>query len=159
MTIKDITDCAGVMLENADADLLDGCARRAVDEVATEYLPVVEEESFTPQAERVAFTQFTHFPRKIYAVYRRGALIEYALLCDGIAVAGNGDVTVRYGYLPDGENVDARVPCRVYAYGAAAEYCLIVGLFDEAAAFDKRFRDALMRLTRKGVRVRERRWL
>lgn len=32
---------------------------------------------------------------------------------------------------------------RLFAYGIAAEYCLACGLFEEAAVWDKKYKDAL----------------
>lgn len=157
MTIEEIAEAAAGLVAGAEVQTLMPCARRAVNEVATEYFPTVETATLRPVDGFIAFDAFERFPRRVYAVRRKGTDTAYALTATGIRVDGTDDVTVSFAAADGG--VDERIPLRTYAYGTAAEYCLLNGLFDEAALYDKRFRDSLARLHIAGVRLPKRRWL
>ncbi len=162
MTITDIATEAAKLVENGDATLLGQCARRAVDEVAAEYFPLVRTETRVPKNGAIDFGDFTFLPRRIYAVTCRGKAVAYTYTADGLTVSETRLVRVTYAYLPpvgDEAIVSPSVPLRTLAYGTAAEYCLLSGLYDDAALWDKRFRDSLVRLNRRGRRLPQRRWL
>lgn len=161
MTIADIVTAAGQLLDSADAGMLTQCARRALDEIAAEYFPLVERETLTPTEGKLPFDRFSRTPLRVYGVTRNGRAVAYGYYADGLTVEGGGACSVTYGYLPAGDDaaVHPSVPVRTAAYGAAAEYCLLNGLYDDAAMWDKRFRDSLMRLKKRGRRLPQRRWL
>ena len=77
-----------------------------------------------------------------------------------------GRVNVSYTYTPREKNAEEEsdfvlsVSPRLFAYGIASEYSLAAGLFEEAAVWDKKYKDALAAAYRsKPSRIiRSRRW-
>ena len=76
-------------------------------------------------------------------------------------------VCVRYTYLPqkktltDTSDFMLHASVRLFAYGIATEYSLACGLFEEAAVWDKKYKDAIKAAySAKPVRrMRSRRWV
>ena len=78
-----------------------------------------------------------------------------------------GKVKIRYTYTPeekvikDDSDYVLYVSQRLFVYGILAEYCLGEGMFEEAAVWDKKYKDAI-RAACKAVpctRIKSRKWV
>ncbi len=79
----------------------------------------------------------------------------------------DGNYEVSYAFIPrdkeffdDMDFAGTKASDRVFAYGAAAEFCLISGMYDDALMWERRYKDALLVATRKNTEVimPRRRW-
>lgn len=140
------------------------------DELSRIYFPLTKEEELKPAGGKIPYSAFSRLPCAVLGVKRGGKSISFTRLYDGIEVDEGADrVLVRYNYAAgevseDGETEwrDGSVPMRVIACGIAAEYCLMYGLEDDAAMWDKRYRDALEELAflhSSGRSIKARRWM
>lgn len=149
-------------------DLLLRCYNMVENEVALDYLPLTAEERIDGAGEKIRYTSFLHTPVSVLSVTdERGNKIPYTVFPEYIKTDARGTVVVTYSYAPPtkligGESeYGARVPQRLFAYGVACEACLIAGLYDEASAWDKKYKDALLcaySRNRPHV-IRSRRWV
>lgn len=78
-----------------------------------------------------------------------------------------GKVTIKYSYFPDDVDYDGVVDCfpvkvseRVVVYGVLSEYLYIKGLFDEAVAWEDRFKKEMKSVSRpqKNINLKKRGW-
>ena len=62
--------------------------------------------------------------------------------------------------IEDDSDFSGGVSARLMSYGVASEYSLAVGAFEEAALWDKKYKDAISMLYKrgKGGRMPSRRW-
>lgn len=174
MKFKEITDTAAVLLgwdepfgENADATLLARCANLTVGEIAAEYAPVDYTEMVETANGAVYFGSLKKDFLGIVGVTDEcGNEVDYTLRTDYVKVPV-GKILITYNYSPaklaaddDVPVGDRRITARIIAYGAAAEYCLISGRFDEALIFNNKYTAGLKAaLFRPRGRVAERSWL
>lgn len=156
MTISEIAAMAGALVgHTVDA----ACAATVADEIAVEYKPLVTRET-TASDGTVYFTALSKPPVTVYAVTLQGKRLPFRVFYDRIETEYKGAVTVEYAYRPTfTESDECPFDAHTVAYGAAAEYCLQNSLFEEAAAWDAKFRDSLARQATQGGYLRARRWL
>lgn len=138
-----------------------------VDEIARDYFPLIRQERLCVKDGRIAYTDFSRLPVGIIEVKRQGKSVPFSRLYDGIAVEKEGEVEVKYCFKPEkavleGETEweDSCFGVRLASYGAAAEYCVMNDMAEEAVLWDKRYRDALERAVREKTRrtLPRRRW-
>ncbi len=155
MTINEI---AALASELTGAAVDAACAARAAAEIAAEYRPVVKRETAESDGS-VPYDALSFRPIRVYAVYAGKAPAPFRARFDRIETAA-GQVEVEYAYVPDFSGGDeCPFDGRTTAYGAAAEHCLKNSLFEEAAAWDAKFRDSLARQAPVGGYARRRPWL
>lgn len=155
MTINEIAALASELTGTA---VDTACAVRAAAEIAAEYRPVVRRETADSDGS-VSYDALSFRPIRVYAVYARGVPVPFRARFDRVETAA-GAVEVEYAYMPDFTGSDeCPFDGRTTAYGAAAEHCLKNSLFEEAAAWDAKFRDGLARQAPAGGYVRRRPWL
>ena len=66
---------------------------------------------------------------------------------------------ISYNYGNEIHFTDFQVPRKVIIYGAAAEFCLAEGLFDEAVAWHEKYREQIKLLTKpKNLKIKKRTW-
>ena len=103
----------------------------------------------------------------VIAKDKNGNDVDYYCLPDHVAIK-DGSFEVCYSYIPtdkdffdDLDFCGTKASDRVFAYGTAAEYCLVTGNYDEALMWERRYKDALMVATRKATSVilPRRRWV
>lgn len=149
-------------------ELLLRCYNMVENEIALDYLPLTAEERIDGAPEKINYTSFLHTPVSVLAVTDlRGNKLSYTVFPEYIRTDGSGALIVTYSYAPESKTIGgeteygARVPERLFAYGVACEACLIEGLYDEATAWDKKYKDALLcaySRNRPHV-IRSRRWV
>lgn len=138
------------------------CANLVIDELGSEYLPLVYKQDMT--ADENGIIGYAQFSKPLIVVLRikndKGVRIKYRYRSGGVEVSQAGNYTVVYSY-KEGEkgffdNVEVganRLTERIIAYGVASEYCLMQGLYDDASIWDKRYKDALAQATSKRKEV------
>ena len=149
----------------AKADLLLTCYNLVENELALDYFSLSKEETLVSTGQ-VAFSKLKNAPLQILKVTDiYGQDLEYALYANYIDVQ-MGAVKITYIYAPNakkiGENSEfsANVSARLMSFGIASEYCMATGAFEEAALWDKKYKDAIAAINQstKGGRMTSRRW-
>lgn len=150
-----------------ELNLLTRCANLAVSAAASDYLPVVKERTVTASGNEIEYSQIDSSVIDVLGVQRGGVNAAFKMRADRLVIDGAGEYGIRYSVLPENSGLDGvivyahnKISPRVLAYGTACEYCIISGAFDEAAMWDRRFKDALQTAVRnKGeMKVKRRAW-
>lgn len=180
MTVQDAILIAAAFLseDEAEAAILNGdteaqtvtqflrCANLVIEEIAAEYMPLITKERISVKNGSFLLSELSKRALNVYALRRNGEKQSYFCRA-GLLTAADGEYEIEYSFLPEKAAIgdplpfDAHISARVVAYGIAAEYALISGLSDEAATFDKRYKDALnaAKTLRTEKKVKQRVWL
>ena len=135
-----------------------------LNEMCTEYLPLRTRENVGEG--KIFYADLSYDPVRIVAAYDDEGRKISVCACPTYAVAA-GAKEIEYEYIPSakGEADDhpydgTRVGSRVFAYGIAAEYCLVTARYEESTNWDEKYRGAATGcLTRKGAkRIPARTW-
>lgn len=181
MTVREIVDLAaeelgiledvreyfddGVSAGKAKAERLLTCYNLVENELALDYF-TLEKSEIVMSNGQVKFSQLENAPVKIISVTdAENNPYEFALYADYLQTV-KGAVRITYAYTPNKKTIDddcdftKEVSSRLMSYGIAAEYALAVGSFEEAALWDKKYKDAIAVLykKRKSSRIQSRRW-
>ncbi|MBQ8684977.1 MAG: hypothetical protein IJ514_02250 [Clostridia bacterium] len=139
----------GATAGEADAKNLLRCFNLVENELALDYLPLVAEESFKTDTGAVYFSEFSRSVSRILKVCDgSGNAVAFKIFPDYLKTQPD-EVVVRYAYVPkekgftDESDFKAYASVRLFAYGIAAEYSLASGLFEEAAVWDKKYKEAI----------------
>lgn len=158
---------AGEEAEQRAIGVMLHCFNAAEDELAMAYFPLHAEEQHTPSSGRIYYTLFSHNPVKILSVTRGGRAVEYRICPEYLEVTG-GAVTVKYVYCPKKKKLTDEsdfsgypVGARMLAYGAASEYCIIDGAYEEAEKWEERYKYEIERFRpyKKGTPIAAREWI
>lgn len=150
-----------------ELSLLLRCMNLVSNEIAADYFPLKATETLTAAEGSIQYTDFSKTPLDIYSVRKEGAACPFKLYPTEL-VTGEGEFTVDYTYLPKKAELleeldfsEGKINRRIMAYGLAAEYCLICGMYEEAIIWDKRYKDSLKAAARtlRSFRLPIRRWL
>ena len=145
-----------------------GCFNLVENELAADYLPLVCEETLSTDEE--GCIEYRRLSKKVaYIISVRdkfGATVNAKRMPMHLAL-DVGEYVVRYAALPaektanDRCEYEAGASARLLAYGVAAEYCLHKGLYAEHAAWDKKYKEALLIAckSRSGGWLKERAWI
>ena len=142
------------------------CANLARGEIASDYFPLLTTERISSADGIIPPASLEKRLIDVKRVMRNGIAAAFKVYPAAIKTVA-GEVEIEYSYLPgDAElNEDAgfsdKISARAIAYGAAAEYCLVAGLFEEAVIWEKRFKDSLLAAQSKKseIRVKPREWI
>ena len=144
------------------------CFNLVENELAVDYLPLVCEETLSTDEQ--GNIEYARLAKKVaYIISVRdefGAIVKAKRMPTQLAL-GVGEYVVRYAALPvektakDRCEYETGVSARLLAYGVAAEYCLHKGLYAEHAAWNKKYKEALLIACKcRGVgRLKERAWI
>lgn len=144
------------------------CYNLIENEIALDYFPLKREETFQTPTGEILFTRFSYAPVNIVRVRDGGgADVAFELYPEKLAAQRGGALTVTYAYSPKEKKwneaceFDGKISARLMAYGIACEFCLTRGQFQEAAAWEKRYRDCVRaaNINRRKLSVRSRRWI
>lgn len=136
-------------------------------EIAMNYLPLVEKELFDTEDGELLFDNFSWRVIHILNVYNeQGGKQEFELRPWGV-ITKPGEIYVEYTYVPDEKDFYDTVSFQpfvaqpLFVFGILAEYYLVRGEFEEAAIWDKKYKDAisLSHQMQKGKRMPSRGWL
>ncbi len=164
MTVKEVLYQAALLVGATDAaTFLDGsstageneanvllrCLNFVENEVALDYLPLCSEETFESETGVIPFEKLALAATRIVSVKdESGNSVAFKSFPDYIKTQP-GKVTVAYTYTPkekalgDEMEYSRLASKRLFAYGVAAEYCLACGLYEEAAVWDKKYKEAI----------------
>lgn len=153
----------------SEIDLLVRCANLVIGEAASDYLPLKTNEKVTASEDgEILYSALTRSVIDVYSVKNAaGKSVPVKKYFDRVILPAAGEYVVEYSYMPEFKELDDALPyterlsARVIAYGTACEYCIISGMSDEAALWDKRYKDGLnlSALPKEEKRVAKRRWL
>ena len=186
MKVKDIIKTTAVYLNRLDVseyleskiqdddqnilgeiNLLKKLTNFILNELATDYIPMVASQDFNSIDGKIMFTNFEKTPLHVKNVYnQKGEKIDYSQFAEYL-LTKNGKVFIEYNFLPpeydleDDVGYSAKdVSPRIIAYGVACEYSLIKEKFEESVMWNTRFKDSLRSLMQpKKVKIKGRNWL
>ncbi|MDD4002883.1 MAG: hypothetical protein PHE12_01655 [Clostridia bacterium] len=142
------------------------CANYICEEIAADYINLKAVQHFESETGQISYSAFEHIPIDIYAVKQGGKNIPFKLYPQQLMTLA-GELEVLYTYKPQKKEIDdfldfdARLSARAAAYGTAAEYSLMKGLYEESVIWDKRYKDSLFSAlkTKKSINMPKRRWV
>lgn len=187
MTIKDIVKTTAVLMGNEEvADYLDGgeyseadgarlqkevdilikCSNLTINEIATEYIPVVTVEGVNNFSGYIYFNSLSMDVLRVIAVYdSQGNKLSFKPVQYGIKTSSSAS-KIEYSYIPPEYDLSStvdfeekNVPKRVVAYGVASQACIIEGKFEEAGLWNNRFKDSVINMALpKRTKIKGRYW-
>ena len=144
------------------------CFNTVEERLALEYLPLITEEDVDSETGAVYFSKLSRSPVRILKVTDKwGNELPFKLFAEYIKTSPER-VKVRYTYSPEEKDLDGVCDFKIavckqaFVDGMAMEYCLLRGLFEESAVWEKRFKQAIETVYRKergSVKTRSRRWV
>lgn len=155
-------------LSNKKLKLLIRCANVVNTEIATDFIRLVNTEKMTVEGGKVDYHGFSKRVIDIVSVIKEGERIRFTAYPNYLAIGEtDGEVEINYNYLPEEIGLDdemafsARVSPTTFAAGIVAEYSLVNNMYEEAVAYERKFRDGLKaNISRNAAGyVRSRRWV
>lgn len=184
MTVKECMELAAVHLgieepiatyfgESATAEdekkatLLLSCFNIVENELALDYFPLIAEDTVETDGGVVEFSALKNDAVRITQVTDEWGNSAAFQLFPSYLKTQPGKVCVRYTYTPKKKTTDEKsdfytaVSVRLISYGMAAEYAMATGLFEDAAVWDKKYKEGIRAAYRlqKCKRIRSRRWV
>lgn len=150
-----------------EAELLLACFNRVECSLALEYLPLYAEDELLTVTERLEFSSFTYSPVRILSVEDgEGNPVKYKLYPKYLKVQA-GHCKVTYTYTPNEKGIDEESDFSLltgdsmFIHGTLAEYCAAEGRFEEAAIWDKKYKEGIEAAFRGKAckRLSSRRWV
>ena len=150
----------------ADTENLLRCFNLVENELALDYLPLYREEDISTETGVVFFSDLSRAAVRVVRVTDAWGNETSFKLYPEYLKTQPGNLKVGYTYTPkektlDGESDFTRfVSPRLFAYGIAAEYSLASGMFEEAAVWDKKYKEAIAAAYRAKPKgnIKARRW-
>ena len=189
MTIKSILKIAGLFLNKNDMisaldlenissasqsvqdeiNFLVKCLNLAYQEVASDYIPLLYKEKVTLTDGKLNFSGLTKTIVDVVSLKdKNGFRVKYQSFPSYLQTNEN-EVEITYKYQPEDltslsstiESFAGRVSEKLLAFGTLMEYCFILGLYEDAEIWEKRFKDSLKLRARKksGLKLPSRRWI
>lgn len=165
----DLVDVVGTEngddIQNAKLDILLSCANLAYEEIVTEYIPILVEETVSSDNGLIYFDSFSKPISGIISVKNHsGRNVPYLQSVDHIKLNSQDQVDVVYQTIPEplefGDEISVIFPDRVLVYGVVREFYFFQGQSDEALLYEKRFKDSLVSFMRKKslIKLPKRSW-
>ncbi|MBQ4268819.1 MAG: hypothetical protein IJB97_04120 [Clostridia bacterium] len=143
------------------------CFNLVENELALDYLPLKCEETFQTQTGAIDYASLSKKAVRILSVKdESGNSVPFKTFPDRLKTQA-GVLQVLYSYLPEEKTLSGEsdfktlASKRLFAYGVAAEYCLSCGLYEEAAVWDKKYKEAIAAVYKAHPprRIASRRWI
>ena len=139
------------LLGNINYSILVRCASFVVTNIATNYIPLIDKQSFDVVDGKIRLSAFSQPFISARSVKRNGRVVEYKLYTGHLKVP-NGRHEVEYSYLPCIKTGEEQNPFEVapvaLEYGILAEYSFISGMFNEANVWSEKFTELLFHARR-----------
>lgn len=138
---------SAVVASDRDLQLLIKCANSVIKEISC-FEPLSFSEKVYTESGKIPLSSLSKCLREVSDITCNDLPADFSLCCDHIMTVP-GNITVTYHYVPEDKSFDEsaelspRITDRLVACGVAAEYSLIKGRYDDAAMWDKRYKDAL----------------
>ena len=142
------------------------CYNLVENELALDYLPLYAEEVLQSSTGVIYYSTFDNaVVRVLHVGDEWDNPVEFKLFPDYMKTQP-GVVKVRYTYSPRPKQIaevcdyTLQASARLFVYGIAAEYTLAMGMFEESAVWDKKYKDAITAAyrARPSKTLRSRRW-
>ena len=151
----------------ADANSLLDAFNCVENQIALDYLPLKAEEEIESETGAVRYDALSRGAVCILKVTDKwGNSLPYKLFPEYLKTQA-GRLKITYSYAPKEKGLDDKTDFSLYlskrllSYGVAAEFCLKNGLFEDAAVWEHKYKDAIAAAyrARPQVRVKSRRWV
>ncbi len=158
---------SGGATQSKCVDVLLECFNRVENELALDYLPLIVEEKMSSVSGCIAYNDFGRSVVRVIKVEDEwGNSLPFRLYANYLKTEA-GKVNVSYTYTPEEKQIEEEtdftlfVSERLFVYGIAHEYCLASGLYEDAAIWDKKYKDAVAAAQREsgGKRIKGRVWV
>lgn len=135
--------------------------------LALDYFPLYAEDELLSSTGRLEFSDFTHAPVQIMEVKNSaGAVLPYTLYPTYLKTSA-GRLKVTYTYTPAKKGIEDEcefgdsISMHILVYGTLAKYCLANGMYQEAAAWDKKKKETVEYFFKigKNKKLASRRWI
>ncbi len=150
-----------------NAELLLTCFNLVESELALDYLPLYTEDLIQTFTGRIKYSDLMQSLVHVIKVEDYdGNPVHYTLFPDSFRVAP-GKYKISYTYTPDPKEIEdssdyGAVAPRLFSYGMAAEFATAVGMYEQAAVWDKKYKEALESYYHAtppaGTKMQSRRW-
>ena len=152
-----------------ETEKLVSCFNLVETDLALNYMPLLDKVLFTVGEGRIFFDDFPQTPLRVSAVTnKKGLRLPFQLFPTEIHVdEDEKEVWVSYAYLPEEKGLMGDsdyltgVSVALMAYGMAAEYCTMRGLYTEAAVWSKKYKESIAKsyTLKRGGRMQSRKWV
>ncbi len=147
-------------------DLLVKCANLSLSVLASDKFKLIKNEKIATETGEIKFDSFEKKVFEILKVKLNKESVEFKVYPNFLDCSKAGNYLVTYAYLPDFKNLeeeivdfDKSVPIYIMAYFTASEFCYISGDFEDASAWEQKYKEAVSNLTStRSKKVPERRW-
>ena len=180
MTVREVialaSSCLGreelakkALSEKAEGELetLVRCYNLVENEIALDYFPLKRTEEVFVKEGRIKYSALSSAPVNVHRITSGGRVISFTLFPEYVEIKEQvAKAEVLYSYTPSEKRIDAvsefsgKISARLMAFGVCMEFCLAHAHYDEAAMWEKRYREALRaaNILRRRLCVRPRRW-
>ena len=181
MTVREVISLAASCLgreelakkalsEKAEGELetLVRCFNLVENEIALDYFPLKRTQEVAVKEGRIYYSALSSAPVNVHRVTSGGRVISFTLFPEYAKLKeGATEAEVLYSYIPSEKGIDGvsefsgKISARLMAFGVCVEFCLCRAQYDEAAMWEKRYREALRaaNILRRRLCVRPRRWV
>lgn len=134
--------------------LLVKCVNMIVSEIASDYVHMEYSEDIVTDDGIIPYDQLKKRLINIKRVTKNGTKIGAKLHPEHILCDARGSLNVCYYYMPSevkiGDKIELspRITTMLIANGVLGEYCLLVGRYEDAALYDKRYREMVKEASR-----------
>lgn len=157
----------GTAEDNKKATLLLSCFNIVENELALDYFPLIAEDTLKTDGGVVNFSALQNEAVRVTKVTDEWGNSATFQLFPSYLKTQPGKVCVTYTYTPKKKAMSGKsdfytdVSVRLISYGMAAEYAMATGLFEDAAVWDKKYKEGIRAAYRlqKCERLRSRRWV
>ena len=154
-------------LGKKNAELLTTCFHLVENELAIDYLPLINEETYSTETGQILYSWLQKRVLRVLEVRNlQGDSLPFKIFPKYLTTQPS-TVRVKYTFVPEEKDIEGEceygenVSKRLLAFGVATEYCLAMGLFEEAAVWDRKYKDAIesVRSVAPYKRISSRRWI
>ncbi len=184
MTIKEIISTASTVLGRQDVynhlnktpsndqetlktlDTMVNLVNMVISELAGTFIPMVKIEKISSNSTKFYYTDLSEKPLEILCVYtENGSPATYNQTAEYLQT-NNFSAIVEYSYAPPKYNINSQIGYKeeqisssTLVYGLLAEYCIVIGAFDEAVMWHDRFVDGVKEKRKvKNSKIKGRCW-
>ena len=164
---EDLKKAIGNIPVQVEVDSLVRCFNLVENEIALDYFPLKRTEKVAVKEGRIPYSALSSAPVNVHRVTSGGRVISFTLFPEYAELGSRvGEAEILYSYIPtekklaDKSDFSGKITARLMAFGVCAEYCLSNARYDEAALWEKRYREALRaaNILRRRLCIRPRRW-
>lgn len=155
-------------VQQNEINMLVNCVNLTISNISSNYLKLYDIVEIENRGGIVNFSKISN--KQIYDIVSvrnsHNKPISFNITPDGVNTQ-TGKVIIKFTYFPDDVNFNDNITCfplklteRVVVYGVLAEYLYAKGVFDEALAWENRFKNEMKSINRpqKSISTKVRRW-